>query len=407
MSEVTNQPVTTQLAETLSPSLLRNEVDQRIVKIRPMSTPIDQISRCAGSRKSGSMVVDYYSVASKDTETKLVKSVDAPARAAGKDCVEVEIEVEKGAIFDPSETILFPDAVYTDGSGASGCVSGYVLSRDGNRIKAMLFNFDSSGIDSATDMASGIRVVRMGRAATELAVQTAQFEALPKKDSNFCQIFKMQVEQSTLMKLANKEVGWEFSDQEEVAIIDMRLGMEKNFLFGHKARISHPDSNEDIFLTGGIWNQAGRTFTYDRGKVDNATVVSLCREAFTRNCGSHRKILIGGTGLIDALSRIECIRTVQGGNPLVKWGLEFHELVSNFGRLYVIHSEIFDQCGHKDDGFVLDPEYITKYSHIPFRTDRLDLRGAGVRNTDATVITEASCLVLRYPDAHIRVKAKG
>ena len=127
------------------------------------------------------------------------------------------------------------------------------------------------------------------------------------------------------------------------------------------------------------------------------------RQAFTRNCGSHRKILIAGTGLVDALSRIEGMKVSSGNNPMVKWGLEFHELVSNFGRLYVIHSEIFDQCGHADDGFVLDPEYLTKYSHIPFRTDRLDLRGAGVRNTDATVITEASCLVLRYPDAHIRV----
>ena len=39
----------------------------------------------------------------------------------------------------------------------------------------------------------------------------------------------MQVEQSTLQKLANKEVGWTFSDQEEVAIIDMRQGMEKNW----------------------------------------------------------------------------------------------------------------------------------------------------------------------------------
>ena len=35
-----------------------------------------------------------------------------------------------------------------------------------------------------------------------------------------CQIFKAQVEQSTFMKIANKEVGWTFSDQEEAAIID-------------------------------------------------------------------------------------------------------------------------------------------------------------------------------------------
>lgn len=55
---------------------------------------------------------------------------------------------------------------------------------------------------------------------------------------------------------------------------------------------------------------------------------------------------------------------------------------------------------------VVDPEYITKYCHVPFRTERLDLRSAGVRNVDAIVITEASCLVLRYPQSHMRVVFK-
>jgi len=41
--------------------------------------------------------------------------------------------------------------------------------------------------------------------------------------------------------------------------------------------------------------------------------------------------------------------------------------------------------------------------HVPFQAETLDLRRSGQRNTDAVVLTEASCLVLRYPDAHIRV----
>ena len=40
---------------------------------------------------------------------------------------------------------------------------------------------------------------------------------------------------------------------------------------------------------------------------------------------------------------------------------------------------------------------------MPFRTERLNLKAAGVRNTDAIVITEASCLVLRYPQTHMRI----
>lgn len=52
---------------------------------------------------------------------------------------------------------------------------------------------------------------------------------------------------------------------------------------------------------------------------------------------------------------------------------------------------------------IIDPEYIQKYVHIPFQTESLDLKSSGQRNTDALVLTEASCLVLRYPKAHMRI----
>ena len=50
---VVGEPLTTKLAETVSPGLLRNEIDDRVVKIRPMSTPLDQISRYGGGRLCG------------------------------------------------------------------------------------------------------------------------------------------------------------------------------------------------------------------------------------------------------------------------------------------------------------------------------------------------------------------
>ena len=93
-------------------------------------------------------------------------------------------------------------------------------------------------------------------------------------------------------------------------------------------------------------------------------------------------------------------------DKMTRWGLDFTTYVSKFGTLYVLLSETFDQCGHCDNAMIIDPEYITKYSHIPFNTEKLDLRASGIRNTDAIVITEASCLVLRYPDAHMRIIAQ-
>ena len=106
---------------------------------------------------------------------------------------------------------------------------------------------------------------------------------------------------------------------------------------------------------------------------------------------------------MEALSKLQYTKTVSAGDTFTKWGIEFKEIRSNFGSLYLLHSEVFDQCGHANDGFVLDPDYMTKYVHVPFQAETLDLRRSGQRNTDAVVLTEASCLVLRYPAAHIRV----
>ncbi len=204
-------------------------------------------------------------------------------------------------------------------------------------------------------------------------------------------------------RIIDKEVGWTFSDQEEAAIIDMRLGMEKNFLFGSRARFAEPEKQQEVFLTGGIWNQTQHTFTVPRSGVTAEVLVDLCRDAFTGNNGSRRKILLAGTGLVEQLSKLDYTKHVAAGETVVKWGIELKEIRSNFGSLYLLHSEIFDQCGHSLDGFVLNHDYIAKYCHTPFSVEKRDLRSSGQRNTDAVVITEASCLVLRYPQTHMRV----
>ena len=76
---------------------------------------------------------------------------------------------------------------------------------------------------------------------------------------------------------------------------------------------------------------------------------------------------------------------------------------SKFGCLYLLLSEVFDEMGMENNGIIIDPEYLQKYTHIPFSTEQLNLKKSGVRNVDALVMTEASCLVLRYPTAHMRV----
>ncbi len=401
---IVNNPATLNTVTEVSPDLLLNEIDSRLVKIRPMSTPIDQISRFAANRKAGSMVVDYYSVDTRPSSFT-IKKLDG-IYGGVTPLHHYELQVDKGPIpCQVSETLLIPSITFNDKNGNKVMAMLYVVSATTDKAEVIAVNQPADSDD--INIGNGVEVVRMGRAATELDVQTPQYQAIPVKSTNFCQIFKAQVEQSTFVKLANKETGWTFSDQEESAVIDMRLGMEKSFLFGTKLRFEDPVKHEEVLLTGGIWNQVSRRWTYRRGDKFTATdIVAMMKDAFTLNAGSSRKILIGGSGFIQKLHTLsEDNYFMSPDRMITRWGIDFTELRTKFGTLYVVLSEVFDLCGHGDDAFILDPEYITKYTHIPFQAETLNLRNSGQRNTDAIVLTEASCLVLRYPDAHMRIEA--
>lgn len=69
--KVVDGPLTTPAIREASPALLTNEIDSRVVKVRPMATPVDQISRMVGARPASSMIVDYYSVDAKSVGTRL------------------------------------------------------------------------------------------------------------------------------------------------------------------------------------------------------------------------------------------------------------------------------------------------------------------------------------------------
>lgn len=406
---VTDSPLTTEITKQESNFLL-NEIDQRIVKIRPMATPLDQISRWGGAKHTGSMIVDYYSVDTKPTTANFMDNYEEPLDGeATQASTKINLITDKNDIFEETETILVKGVSGYDETGTKETTANlvlYVLTKDDNaNITAIAVNGKKIGDinNCVPSIPIGTELVRMGRAATELDVQTSQFESLPVKAQNFCQIFKMQIEQSTLQKIANKEISWNFSDQEESAIYDMRMGMEKNFLFGAKRIIYDTKKKENVMLTGGIWFQAGKDFTYSEDKFTQDTVIDMMKKAFTGNAGNKRKILIGGSNFIGRLNKLESTKIVSAGENVVKWGIDFSEVCSKFGKFYVLLSEVFDECGMSNDALVIDPEYIQKYSHIPFNTEAIDLKSAGVRNTDALVLTEASCLTLRYPNAHMRI----
>lgn len=400
--------------EEASPELFMADVDERITKIRPMSTPVDQISRKAGrATKCDSMEVEYYSVG-----TRPIKGTVKTEVTASPTNDRFTLELVDDSMIDVSDTVRFcgVDGFQADGTTPNTGVDfvALVIGVDGSGHK--ILQPINGGVDGKgyPTIAAETEIVRMGRAAAELDVQTAVFSNVPTKESQYCQIFMMQVEQSTLAKIGKKEVDWNFSDLEEDGIYDMKLGMEGSFLFGQKKKFKHAISKGLVYTTGGIYWMVGKKLTIGTYNAEKAVttitdddLVDIAKTLFTgTGVGNKRKVAIMGSEAMAAFSKI---KTEDGGRTTIRenvevWNLKFKSFDTDFGEVLAIHSEMMDMQGKSNEALVIDPEFLTKRVHKGWSRETYDWKKLGQRNTEGVVLSEISCLYLRYPNAHAILK---
>ena len=403
------------------PEFYTKEIDKRITKIRPMATPIDQISRYATAQKSGSFDVKYYSVGTRPITCKT--SGEITAQSSGQS-IELKVDDplmftlddtirvvgvkgkydEKGKAYDPSDENT-PDLVL--------CVCGRTQDTNMPVVYAVNGLLDSNNVPIwVPAIPSGTTLARMGKACGELDVQTGRFNNTPTPEIQYCQNFMIQIEQSTFDKIASKEIDWTFSDIEEDGIYDMRLSQENTYLFGVKNCINHVSKNgTKTWFTGGIWYMAGKDIevgTWDSTKkcavITDDDLVDISKDLFVgTGIGNRRKIVFCGSDLLSALSKVKSEK-FRLKESVENWNLKFKSWETDFGEILTIHHELFDLNGMSDCGFALDPEYLSKMTHVSWSRNVLDLKKAGVRNTDAVVIQEVACLYLRYAKAHARLR---
>lgn len=403
------------------PEFYTKDIDKRIVKIRPMATPIDQISRYAKAQPSDSFEVKYYSVGTRPISCKTSNAVEAQASGAS-----ISLPVDDANMFTLDDTIRVVGVKGThDEKGTAYdaddentpdlvlCVCGRNSDTSMPTVYAVNGDIDTTKQTTwVPTIPAGTTLVRMGKACGELDVQTGRFNNIPTAEVQYCQNFMIQVEQSTFDKIAAKEVDWNFSDIEEDGIYDMRLSQENTFLFGVKNKIYHTSKNGmATWFTGGIWYLAGKDIEvgeWDADKkcavISDDNLVDITKDLFVgTGIGNKRKILFCGSDMLSAFSKIKSEK-FRLKDTVEVWNLKFKSWDTDFGEVLTIHHELLDANGMSDCAFAMDPEYLTKKTHVSWSRNILDLKKAGVRNTDAVVIQEVACLYLRYAKAHARLK---
>lgn len=403
------------------PDMYMKDIDKRITKIRPMATPIDQISRYAKAQKSDSFEVKYYSVGTRPVTCKTSSAVSAQDSGASISLPVDDVNMftlddtirvvgvkgkydDKGVAYDPDSDET-PDLVL--------CVCG----RDATTSMPVVYAVNGNkALDDQTTFVpaipSGTTLVRMGKACGELDVQTGRFNNLPTAEIQYCQNFMIQIEQSTFDAIAAKEVDWNFSDLEEDGIYDMRLAQENTYLFGVKNKINHTTKDGmTTWFTKGIWYMAGKDIevgewnaTKQVAEISDENLVDITKDLFVgTGIGNKRKILFCGSDMLSAFSKIKSDK-FRLKDTVEIWNLKFKSWDTDFGEVLTIHHELFDLNGMSDCGFALDPEYLSKKTHVSWGRNVLDLKKAGIRNTHAVVLQEVSCLYLRYAKAHARLR---
>lgn len=403
------------------PEFYTKDIDSRIIKIRPMATPIDQISRYAKAQSASSFEVKYYSVGTRPTNCTTISKIEAQATGASVELpvddanmftLDDTIRVvgvkgkfnDKGEAYDPEDENT-PDLVLCVCGRNDSTSMPVVYAVNGNKAKDGQTTF-------LPEIPSGTTLVRMGKACGELDVQTGRFNNIPMPEEQYCQNFMIQIEQSTFDKIADKEVDWSFSDIEEDGIYDMRLAQENTFLWGVKNKIKHVTKDGMYtWFTGGIWWMAGKDIEvgeWDEQKqcavITDENLVDISKDLFVgTGIGNKRKILFCGSDMLSAFSKIKSEK-FRLKETVEVWNLKFKSWETDFGEILTIHHELFDLNGMSGCAFALDPEYLTKKTHLSWSRNILDLKKAGIRNTDAVVLQEVVCLYLRYAKAHARLR---
>ena len=399
------------LTDEDSVNLILDQIDAKVTKIRPYDVVLDTIARnIKDTKNSTGQVVRPYAIDTIDPTASLKTAIEA-----GR--TQIELITSNKDIFASEQTI---NCNGVQGYKADGTTIDpdrelqlYVVGKDSSGHPLVVtYKGPGPGRDGIPGIAKDTVLTRFGRAGAESQISTDAYSGVPTDFEQFLQKFIAQVEITDIFKKADKEVEWNFTDIEEEAIFDMKRTQNFSFWKGVKGRKkvknAHTTKAEDVFWTEGLWTQAGKDFSFE-GTVTAKKMTDLMKTAFTGTNSGKRKLLIVGSGLLTDMENLYIQEGAGGytanvsvGSRKQAYGLEFTEFVSKFGVLMVAHDQSLNDLGMQDNGFILDPDFLRKWT-MGWRVTNFDLRKSAQSDSDARGLMEICGLVLKNPKAHVRV----
>ena len=173
------------------PEMYLSDIDKRITRIRPMATPIDQISRYGKAIECDSMEVKYYSVGTKPIKTTVKTAFEKQSSGTS-----TTLEVTDASMFDESDTIRVVGIKgYINGEESQPSTEDLMLhvigASDSNGQPVVYAVNGLKASDGQPTMLPAIAqdtvLIRLGKACAELDAQTAVFSNIPTPETQLQQ----------------------------------------------------------------------------------------------------------------------------------------------------------------------------------------------------------------------------
>ena len=385
--------------DVVEPGYLDDDLDKKIVLIRPQDTPIDTFTRTiANNEPSRSWEAGGWEIGTREVFDKLDSAYSSGTTIA----------VQNPDMWKPNDTFL----VHTIDS--NGEDSGIKL--DSNNLPVQCIVKAISGGNLTVQRVGALNatipalddesiIQRLSPAVSELEASVEGFAIQPSDRKYYNQIHMTQVEESVIHALLKKKVAMDFSVYKEQTLWDFKRGMELCNLFG-VGGLSKNAKGELVHHSTGLWWQMDQQSAIDfSAAMTDQDWNALGREIFEGNNGADRRLLFAGNGLLEQIANVASYsKQLEAKNTEMVLGLRVFKIETPFGELLIkpmgsLFEGYFSKCG-----MVIDPNFVKKYVMEPLTTTQLDLNKTGQRRVDNAVrIHETYSLFLQNLPCHRRI----
>lgn len=413
-AEATQNPtVLTHKADGTKLDVNKNSVSKKLAKVMPSRTPLDSMLRNIGTGSCKSDKYEFFSLIARG-----VKAVTTSTTGANTDSTVdtvATITLSSGVHCLSKDCNLLVPSYNVSGGKASAAGAGKVALRP---LVIHIVDIDYGqnkisviGVNAPVpNFGAGVSLYRLANAADQYIAMSNDPQSVPVKDYNYCQRNLCTISENAYQALQEKEVEFSMAEMKEQALYDFRWQAEMQAIFGANAvngeNFRDSSTGRRKLHMRGLVDFPINTvdFTADAYKdLDIAEKLNIaCEEAFAGNNGSEERVFIYGPEVATMMANSAVWqKRMDAAKTEVKWGVKWKLIETNFGTLRGVMQPGFGLLGdYSKCAVIVDPANIRRIEQVALTSRNLDLKSAGVRNSNDVVLEESTTLEVTNPKTH-------